>query len=118
MQVDGIVEHWVAQARQQIQRLPYVTSLLPTTEHVNTKRPADTWLAARLDDIQQSPWLAVWPLALFIVFLWLRRENDQPVRYQVPSPRTPDKKELLSNPSIKVCAHTRTHTEPRPGQTD
>lgn len=106
MQVADIVEHWAAQARQQLQRLPYVMSLLPATAHANanTKRPADDWVGARLQDIHMSPWLVIWPLVLLLVLFYLTRENDQPIRYRVPPPKTPEKKELLSNPSIKVCA--------------
>lgn len=110
MQADNILEQWRAWASQQLERLPYVVSLLPATEQVRTKHAADSWLGARFDDAQLSPWLAIWPLALLLVFLYLRRENDLSIRYRVPSPRTPDKIELLSNPSIKVCPRSRIYT--------
>lgn len=110
MQVEDIVEHWAAQARQQIERLPYVMSLLPATTHANdnTKLPTNNWLGARLQNIHVSPWLAIWCLVLPLIILYLSRENDQPIQYRIPSPKIPEKKELLSNPSIKVCARQKT----------
>lgn len=30
------------------------------------------------------------------------RENDQPIRYEVPSPKLPEKPEILEQPAIKV----------------
>lgn len=109
MQVEDIFSHWAAQAREQLLRIPYVMSLLPATAHANanTQRPTDNWLGTRLQYIQMSPWMAIWPLVLLLILFYLTRENDQPIRYRVPSPRTPEKKELLSNPSIKVCARLR-----------
>lgn len=108
MQVEDIVEHWLAQARQQLQQLPYALSLCPSTEYVDTTRPAGSWLGGRLNDLLKSSWLVIWPLALLLFLLYWRSENDQPIRYRVPSPRTPEKEELLSNPSTKVCARLRT----------
>lgn len=111
MLVEDIAEHWAAQARQQLQRVPYVVSLLPAMAHANddTRLPTDNWLGTRLQDIQISPWLVIWLLILPLILFYLSRENDQPIQYRIPSPKTPEKKELLSNPSIKVCARRRTH---------
>ncbi|KAH6855147.1 Aldehyde/histidinol dehydrogenase [Chaetomium sp. MPI-CAGE-AT-0009] len=52
-----------------------------------------------------------WPLlgtglaALVLLYLALR-ENDQPIRYNVPSPKRPDKVEILDEPAIKVSGST------------
>ena len=48
-------------------------------------------------------WNVFWPsLVIFTVwFLWIR-ENDQPIRYTVPSPKVPAKYEVLEQPAIKV----------------
>ncbi|KAK0633292.1 Aldehyde/histidinol dehydrogenase [Immersiella caudata] len=44
-------------------------------------------------------WTGLGALALwFMVF----RENDQPIRYKIPSPKEPEKVEILQSPSIKV----------------
>jgi hypothetical protein len=38
-----------------------------------------------------------------VVLLYLAlRENDQPIRYTVPSPKRPEKVEILDEPAIKV----------------
>lgn len=100
MQFEGVLEHWVAQAREQLQRLPYALSLAP--EPVKVPPPADTWLPVRLEDVPKSVWLALWPLALLAFWFYLKGENDQPIRYRVPSPKTPEREEILSKPSIKV----------------
>lgn len=100
MQAEGFVEHWLAQARDQVQRLQYALPFLP--EPVRPVSSADDWLAGRLDDIPKLAWLALWPLALLAVWVYLKGENDRPIRYRIPSPKTPDREEYLSNPSIKV----------------
>lgn len=113
MQVEAIVEHWAAQVRQQLERLPHVLSLLPATTHANdnTKLPTNNWLGDRLQNIQITPWLAIWCLVLPLILLYRSCENDQPIQYRIPSPKTPEKKELLSNPSIKVCARKKTQMD-------
>lgn len=97
MPLQETLEHWLGQ----IQQLPYVSSFMP--DRVEPTPPADTWFAGRFDDIPKSAWLIIWPLAL-IVLLWffLVAENDQPIRYRVPSPKVPDQEEILTNPTIKV----------------
>lgn len=102
MQAEEIFGHWLAQAREQIQRLQYALPFLP--EPVETARPADNWLAGRLEDIPKFVWLALWPLALLAIWVYFKGENDQPIRYRLPSPKTPVREEFLSNPSIKVRA--------------
>lgn len=104
MQAEDIWAYWLAQARQQLQRLPYVLSPFSSTAPANAAHPGDSWLGGRPFNIKEFSWLAIWPLALLFAVYLLRGASEQPVRYRVPSPRTPEKKELLSNPSIKVCA--------------
>lgn len=101
MQVDEMFEHWLAQAREQLQRLPYALPFVPPRVE-DTPPAANGWSAGRLDDIPQAAWLAIWPLALLAIFFYLKGENDQPIRYRVPSPHTPEREEILSNPTIKV----------------
>lgn len=102
MRTEEIFEHWLAQARGQLQRLPYASALPFLSRPVDTPQPADTWLSGRLEDVPKSVWLAVWPLALLAIWLYLKGENDQPIRYRVASPKKTEREEILSNPSIKV----------------
>lgn len=119
MSIEEVLEHWVAQAREQLQRLPYALNLpfTPEPEPVEVPRPADGWLSGRFEDVPRFVWLAVWPLALSLLALWfyLTAENDQPIRYRVPSPKTPEREEILSNPSVKVrtafCRNVETNTQ-------
>lgn len=97
MSIQETLEPWLVK----LQQIPYVKALLP--DRVEPTPPANTWLGSRLDGVPRSVWVAVWPLALLAVWwLFLKGENDKPVRYRVPSPKLPDKDEFLSNPSIKV----------------
>lgn len=97
MSFQETMEHWLVQ----LQQIPYVKALLP--DRVEPTPPANTWLGGRLDQVPQPVWIAVCPLALLAVWwLFLKGENNQPVRYRVPSPKLPEKEELLSNPTIKV----------------
>lgn len=102
MQIEEVLEHWVAQAREQLQRLPYALNLPFMPQAVKAARPADSWLSGRLEDVPKFIWLALWPIALLAIWFYLTGENDQPIRYRVPSPKTPEREEILSNPSVKV----------------
>lgn len=106
MPIEEVLEHWVAQARVQLQRLPYALNLpfTPEPEPIEVARPADGWLFGRFEDVPRSIWLAIWSLGLGGLAIWfyLTAENDPPIRYRVPSPKTPEREEILSNPSVKV----------------
>lgn len=102
MRTEETFEHWLAQAREQLQRLPYASALPFLSQHVDKTRPADAWLSGRLDNIPKSIWLAAWPLALLAIWFYVKGENDQPIRYRVASPKKTEKEEILFNPSIKV----------------
>lgn len=102
MQVEAVFEHWLAQARAQLQRLPHALSALSSAGHVKPTRLTDNWVGGRFDDIPKDIWLAIWPLALLVVFFFLKGENGELVRYRVPSPKASAKEEILTNPTIKV----------------
>lgn len=91
------LDHWLLQ----LQQVPYVKALLP--DRVEPTPPANTWLGGRLDHVPSSVWLALALLVLLVVWwFFLKGENDRPIRYRVPSPKLPEKEELLSNPTVKV----------------
>ncbi|KAL2183353.1 ALDH-like protein [Thermothelomyces heterothallicus CBS 203.75] len=60
-----------------------------------------------LDDVSGAAWPFFWTSlgALTLLYLVLR-ENDQPIRYTVPSPKQPEKVEILDEPAIKVSGST------------
>lgn len=53
--------------------------------------------------VPDSLWTFIWTglTALAVWYLGFR-ENDTPIRYKVPSPKRPEKVEILDEPSIKV----------------
>lgn len=102
MPFQEFLEHWAAQAREQLQRLPYATNLPFMPEPVKATPAADSWLSGRLEDLPRSILVAVWPLALLVVWYFVLGENDQPIRYRVPSPKSPEREEILPNPTVKV----------------
>ncbi|KAL2161272.1 hypothetical protein VTH06DRAFT_8492 [Thermothelomyces fergusii] len=64
-------------------------------------------LDLRLDDVSRAAWPLFWTGlgALTLLYLVLR-EDDKPIRYTVPSPKYPDKVEILDEPAIKVSGST------------
>lgn len=61
----------------------------------------------RLSDLPESTrtllWTLLWTgLCALAVFHLAFRENDQPIRYKVPSPKRPETVEILDEPAIKV----------------
>ncbi|KAK3298308.1 Aldehyde/histidinol dehydrogenase [Chaetomium fimeti] len=60
-----------------------------------------------LVDIPEFAWPLLWTGlgALALLYLALH-ENDQPIRYNVPSPKRPDKVEILDEPAIKASGST------------
>ena len=61
----------------------------------------------RLSDLSESTrtllWTLLWTgLCALAVFHLTFRENDQPIRYKVPSPKRPETVEILDEPAIKV----------------
>ncbi|KAK4043744.1 Aldehyde/histidinol dehydrogenase [Parachaetomium inaequale] len=60
-----------------------------------------------LADVPEFAWPLLWTGlgALALLYLALR-ENDQPIRYTVPSPKRPEKVEILDEPAIKVSGST------------
>lgn len=62
------------------------------------------WRSLSLDDISGVAWPLFWTSLGALTFLYLvLRENDRPIRYTVPSPKLPEKFEILDEPAIKVC---------------
>ncbi|KAL2149915.1 hypothetical protein VTH82DRAFT_7591 [Thermothelomyces myriococcoides] len=60
-----------------------------------------------LDDISGVAWPLFWTSLGALTFLYLvLRENDRPIRYTVPSPKLPEKFEILDEPAIKVSGST------------
>ncbi len=51
------------------------------------------------DSVFTFLWTGLAALALWYLGL---RENDQPIRYKIPSPKKPETVEILDEPSIKV----------------
>lgn len=52
-------------------------------------------------------WPCFWTgLGALVLYYLALRENDKPIRYTVPAPKTPEKVEILDEPAIKV-RHTR-----------
>lgn len=48
-------------------------------------------------------WPVLWTtIGAFTVWLLAIRENDQPIRYKIPSPKLPEKTEILESPTIKA----------------
>lgn len=100
--VEDTFEHWLAQARAQLQRLPYALSVFSPAP-VKPTGLFDRWVSgSRLDDVPKALWLAIWPLALLLVLFYLKGENGELVRYRVPPPQTPAREEILANPNVKV----------------
>ena len=59
----------------------------------------------RLAEVFEHAWPLVWAGLGAAALLYLAlRENDQPIRYNVPSPKRPEKVEILDEPAIKVRA--------------
>ncbi|AEO54863.1 hypothetical protein MYCTH_2297985 [Thermothelomyces thermophilus ATCC 42464] len=60
-----------------------------------------------LDNVSGAAWPFFWTGlgALTLLYLVLR-ENDQPIRYTVPSPKQPEKVEILDEPAINVSGST------------
>ncbi|KUI74544.1 hypothetical protein VM1G_10178 [Cytospora mali] len=81
MRAEEFFEQWLVPARAQVKQLP-------------------------LDNAPLLAWMALWPLALIAIWLYVKSENDEPIRYRVPSPKVPEPKEILENPSIKVSGTT------------
>ncbi|KUI60154.1 hypothetical protein VP1G_07367 [Cytospora mali] len=81
MRAEEFFEQWLVPARAQLKQLP-------------------------LDNAPLLAWTALWPLALIAIWLYVKSENDEPIRYRVPSPKVPEPKEILENPSIKVSGST------------
>lgn len=100
MPTEATFEHWVAQARAQLHRLPYALAFI-SAEPVKTTRPTDSLFDVRLNDIPLYLWLGFLPLALHLVFLYLKGESGELVRYRVPTPSVP-KREIIANPTVKV----------------
>lgn len=107
-QARELLEPWLNQAQEQLQRLPYASLVFPAPpQPVETTQPAGYWFpgkpdSMRLEDIPQAVWLALWPLALLVIYFYLKGEDDQPIRYRLPSPKMPEREEILSSPTIKV----------------
>ncbi|KAK7743935.1 Meiotic Sister-Chromatid recombination aldehyde dehydrogenase [Cytospora paraplurivora] len=59
-----------------------------------------------LDKVSVTAWTALWPLVLLAVWFYVKREHDEPIRYQIAPPKVPEPKEILSNPSVKVSGTT------------
>ncbi|KAH9436963.1 hypothetical protein MCOR02_000626 [Pyricularia oryzae] len=60
-----------------------------------------------ISDVPQYVWAVVAAVLGGLVFLKaFSGENDRPVPYTVPSPKTPEKVEILQKPSIKVSGST------------
>lgn len=54
--------------------------------------------------VPQFMMLLVWiALGGFMIWYMALRENDKPIRYAVPSPKLPEKHEILQEPSIKLA---------------
>ncbi|KAK4231057.1 hypothetical protein QBC38DRAFT_496145 [Podospora fimiseda] len=54
-------------------------------------------------DIPENAWPFVWTGVGLLVFSYIAlRENDQPIKYTVPSPKLPEKVEILDKPAIKT----------------
>lgn len=69
------------------------------TDCVALLRPFD------ISDVPQYVWAVVAAVLGGLVFLKaFSGENDRPVPYTVPSPKTPEKVEILQKPSIKVSS--------------
>lgn len=72
----------------------------------NVTRFTDCVALLRPFDISEMPqyaWAIVAAVLGGLVFLKaFGGENDKPVRYMVPSPKTPEKVEILQKPSIRV----------------
>ncbi|KAH6630254.1 Aldehyde/histidinol dehydrogenase [Chaetomium sp. MPI-SDFR-AT-0129] len=74
---------------------------------------ADELGHARLPELRDLPDLTEYTLpflgtalaALVVLYLVLR-ENDQPIRYIIPSPKTPENAEILEEPTIKAPGST------------
>lgn len=68
---------------------------------------------ARLSDLPDLseyalPFLGTAFAALVVLYLVLR-ENDQPIPYIIPSPKTPEDAKILDEPTIKVSVLARLH---------
>ena len=64
--------------------------------------PTDMYGGYRSANVPVFAWTALWPLVLLAVWFYVKGEHDAPIRYRVPSPKVPEPKEILSEPSIKV----------------
>lgn len=74
---------------------PQLPLLIPRTQHADQfSRPIALPELART-----LLWTAIAAFALWYLAI---RENDQPIRYKVPSPSLPEKTEILQAPAIKV----------------
>ncbi|KAK3383626.1 Aldehyde/histidinol dehydrogenase [Lasiosphaeria ovina] len=57
--------------------------------------------------LPQTVWTFLW-IGVSVVVAWYMgfRENDRPIRYRVPTPKTSEKVEILEKPAIKVSGST------------
>jgi hypothetical protein len=67
----------------------------------------------RLADVFEHAWPLVWAGLGAAILLYLALcENDQPIRYNVPSPKRPEKVEILDEPAVKVRHACRSELTP------
>jgi hypothetical protein len=59
--------------------------------------------AVRFIEVPENAWMLLWTgLGSLVFWYFVLRENDQPIRYSVPSPKRPEKVEILDQPALKV----------------
>ncbi|TPX13889.1 uncharacterized protein E0L32_005589 [Thyridium curvatum] len=72
-------------------------------------RQVEAWLQEKLPvQIPPVAWPAIWTAlaAIILYIVYSATTSDTPIRYKIPSPKLPEKEEILEKPSIKASGST------------